>query len=105
MGFLNRVFLVVSDKRNRIPRPRSIEKELDPLITKLSELFRGLPQVGDDGNCESPLRLKLTEEADSLWADYYVQLPETKATTRLDAMGAAPDGNPGFREWQARGGC
>jgi hypothetical protein len=88
VGFLNRIFHVVSDgTRRRVPRPRSIERELDPLITKLGELFKGLPPVDDNGECKAPIRLKLTEEADRLWADYYNALPETKATARLDAMG------------------
>src|SRR5262249_34017585 len=88
VGFLNRLFLVVScGKRRRVPRPRSIEAELDPLITELGALFKGLPPMDDDGKCEAPVRLRLTEEADRLWADYYNALPEPKATARLDAMG------------------
>jgi hypothetical protein len=88
VGFLNRLFLVVSgETRRRIARPRSIQEELDPLITELGELFKGLPPVGDDGKCEGPTRLQLTEEAERIWTDWYVTLPETKTTTRLDAMG------------------
>jgi hypothetical protein len=88
VGFFNRLFLVVSDgPRRRIPRPRSIETELEPLIIELAKLLKKLPPVGDDGRCETPIRLKLTEEADRLWASYYYALPETEATTRLDAIG------------------
>jgi hypothetical protein len=88
IGFLNRIFYVVNgDKRRRVPRPRSIERELDPLISELADLFRELPAVDDEGKCESPIRLQLTNEADRLWADYYIALPETKITARLDAMG------------------
>jgi hypothetical protein len=88
VGFFNRLFRVVSDgPRRRIPHPRSIETELEPLIVELAELFKKLPPVRDDGKCEAPIRLKLTDEADHLWADYYCALPETEATTRLDAIG------------------
>jgi len=88
VGLTNRLFLVVSATKKRVPRPKPLPKEqLDPLLDELAELFTKLPPVEDDGSCKSPTRLELTSEAEMLWDAYYHKIPETKTTARLDAMG------------------
>jgi hypothetical protein len=88
VGFLNRFFLVYSEKLVRKPRPKAIPADvLDPLIEELAEKLAALPPLDEHGNATGEIALPLTPEADKLWAEFYVELEQSPLTTRLDSMG------------------
>jgi hypothetical protein len=88
IGFLNRFFLVGSNTRTRRARPKAPpESTLKPLQEELADMLTELPPLDQYGRATNEIVIQLTPEADKIWESWYLELPETETTARLDALG------------------
>lgn len=88
IGFLNRFFLVVSDTRKRVSRPKApAESDLKPILQELSKYLAALPLLNPDGSASEEVVIPLTAEAEGMWDEWYCGLEETPETARLDNLG------------------
>lgn len=88
IGLLNRFLIVVSDERRKVAIPTEpTEAELQPILDELAEYLAKLPPLNPDGSVKQELVLELTPWAKRLWEKWYMDLPETDETTRLDNLG------------------
>lgn len=88
LGFLNRLFTVVSDSRKRIAKPKApAEESLAPIRAKLAAYFSTLPPLNEFGHASEEVIIPLTPGAERLWERWYCGLPETEETARLDNLG------------------
>jgi Protein of unknown function (DUF3987) len=89
IGLLNRLFLVTGTKDKKVARPRKPpESVLGPIREELRAYFERLPALDElYGAPTQIVRVPLTPEADRMWDEWYLALPETDETARLDNLG------------------
>ena len=88
IGFLNRLFLVTSDARKRVAKPKTPpESVLAPMREELAEYIGALPPLNSDGSASREVVIPLTPEAERQWENWYMALEETDETARLDNLG------------------
>ena len=88
IGYLNRLFIVTSDKKKRVARPKAPpESVLAPIREELTDYIMALPPLRPDGSAEHEKIIALTPGACQLWDDWYEALEETDETARLDNLG------------------
>jgi hypothetical protein len=88
LGFLNRLFTLVSDSRKRVAKPKAPSEELlAPIRAKLATYFGALPPLDEPGHATKEVVIPLNAAADRLWEKWYCDLPETDETARLDNLG------------------
>ena len=88
VGFLNRLFLIYSDKLVRRPRPKKIPDDiLDPLVEQLADLLAALPPLDENGVASNEIRLSFTPDAGAIWDKFYLEMEQSPLTTRLDSLG------------------
>jgi len=88
LGFFNRIFIIGSDSRKRVAKPKAPKEELlNPIRAKLTRYFADLPPLAQEGNASEERVIPLTPEAESKWEHWYYNLPEAEETARLDNLG------------------
>lgn len=88
IGFLNRLFLVTSESRKRVAKPKMPpESVLAPIRAELAGYIASLPPLNEDGSANREVVIPLTNAAEQMWNDWYLSLDETDETARLDNLG------------------
>jgi hypothetical protein len=88
IGFLNRLFLVTSESRKRVAKPKAPpESVLAPIRAELAGYIASLPPLNEDGSASREIVIPLTSGAEQMWNDWYLSLDETDETARLDNLG------------------
>lgn len=84
IGFPNRLLLVLDESKESIPVPRDVPASVEQaLAQELGGILYGLRHYTP----ANPLVMRLTDEALSIWSEFYKTIPRTVTGTRIDAIG------------------